>query len=129
MVRRHPIAVAFVFAFAAWAGLAMQVLAEEATLGGSVEAVGLHDGPLDMEASYAAERRGALPVTATFAARTASMMSAAPMRLEMALGDGDDVTVSVPGYPQVVYRFLRNGGDVTVSVRRVPGIGPLAAGL
>ena len=61
MVRRHPIAVAFVFAFAAWAGLAMQVLAEEATLGGSFEAVGLHDGPLDMEASYAAERRGSRP--------------------------------------------------------------------
>ena len=129
MVRRHPIAFAFVFAFAAWAGLAMQVLAEEVTLHGSVEAASLHDGPLDMEASYEAERRGALPVTATFAARTASMMSAAPMRLQMALGDGDDLAVAVPGYPQVLYRFLRNGADVTVSVRPVPGIGPLAAGL
>ena len=48
------------------------------------------------------------------------------MRVVMALGDGDDVAFSMPGYPQVLYRFLRTGGDVTVSVRRLRRRGPLS---
>jgi hypothetical protein len=41
------------------------------------------------------------------------------MRIVMALGDGDDVAFAMPGHPQALYRFVRTGESVTVSVRPV----------
>jgi hypothetical protein len=97
-------------------------LAEEATVTRAVEAASLHEGPLDMVAYYAETPGGALEVTATFAPRDAA--AAAPMRIVMALGDGDDVAFAMPGFPRALYRFSRSGEAVTVSVGEVvePGL-------
>ena len=87
--------------FAAAALIASPVFAEEATLGRPIDAASLHDGPLDLVAYYVAAG-DALEVTATFAAREDA---GEPMRVVMALGDGEDVTFAMPGYPQALYRF------------------------
>jgi hypothetical protein len=92
-------------------------LAEEATMRRAIEAASLHEGPLDMVAYYVTAPGGELEVTATFAPREAP--GAAPMRIVMVLGDGDDVAFAMPGYPRALYRFVRAGGAVTVSVRQI----------
>jgi hypothetical protein len=108
------------FALALAAGLlAAPALAEQSSMSRPIEAASLHDGPLDMVGYYEPVSGGALEVTATFAPREVTMMSAAPMRIVMALGDGDDVAFSIPGYPQALYRFARSGATVAVSVRSV----------
>lgn len=125
MVRRHPVAFAFVVAFAAWGGLACGALAEEVRLDG-VAAGSLHEGPLEMVASTGPIDGEEMPVSASFAPRQAT---AVPMRVRMAMGEGDDVAFSMPGYPQVIYRFRRSGSELTVSVRPT-GVAPaVAAGL
>jgi hypothetical protein len=96
------------------AGVAM---AETASMTRDIEGVGLHDGPHDMVAYYRAVDGGALEVTATFLARDADGFE--PQRIVMALGDGDDVSFAMPGYPQALYRFARVGSRVIVSVRPV----------
>jgi putative glutamine amidotransferase len=88
------------------------------TMRRSIEAASLHEGPLDMVAYYEPAPSGALEVTATFASRVVRVMSAGPMRVLMALGDCDDVAFAMPGYPDALYRFVRAGDAVTVSVRR-----------
>ena len=85
------------------------------TMRAPIEAASLHDGPLDMVAYYVPAEGGTLEVTATFAEHEATP----PMRIVMALGDGDDVAFAMPGYPQALYRFTRAGEAVTVSVRAV----------
>jgi hypothetical protein len=104
-------------AAAAVAALAGPALAEEMTMSRAIEAASLHEGPLDMVAYYEPARDGALEVTATFAPREAE---AASMRVVMALRNGDDVAFGLPGYPQVLYRFVRTGQDVTVSAEVRP---------
>ena len=111
MLRLAP---AFVAAF-----VAGPALADQMTMTRAIQAASLHDGPLDMVAYYEPAPGGALEVTATFAPRKVTMMAAAPMRIVMALGEGDDVAFAMPGYPQALYRFVRSGEDVTVSVRPV----------
>ena len=51
------------------------------------------------------------------------------MRVLMAMAEGDDVAFSMPGYPQVIYRFRRTGAEVTISVRPTGGAETVAAGL
>ena len=52
------------------------------------------------------------------------------MRIVMALGDGDDVAFAMPTYPEALYRFVRAGASVTVSVRAVrPAAAPVVSGL
>jgi hypothetical protein len=104
-------------AAAVLAVLAGPGLAEEMTMSRTIEAASLHGGPLDMVAYYIPAAGGALEVTATFAARDAGATE--PMRIVMALGDGDDVAFSMPGYPEALYRFVRAGAAVTASVREV----------
>jgi hypothetical protein len=108
-------------ALAAAAVLAVPALADTMTMTRPIEAASLHDGPLDMVAYYVPVDGGALEVTATFAEHEPQPVPepAEPMRIVMALGDGDDVAFSMPGYPQALYRFLRAGDAVTVSVRKV----------
>jgi hypothetical protein len=96
-------------------------LAEETTVHQAIEAASLHEGPLDMVAYYVPVAGGALEVTATFATRE---VRAEPMRIVMALGDGDDVAFAMPGHPQSLYRFVRAGDSITVSVRPVPSAVP-----
>jgi hypothetical protein len=97
--------------------MAGPALADQMTMGQSIESASLHEGALDMVAYYVPAPDGAFEVTATFAPRTAMMMSAAPARLVMVLADGDDVAFSMPGYPETRYRFTRAGDGVTVSAR------------
>ena len=96
------------------AGVAM---ADTATMTRDIEGVSLHDGPHDMVAYYRAVDDGALEVTATFLAHDAAAFE--PQRIVMALGDGDDVSFAMPGYPHALYRFERAGSRVVVSVRPV----------
>jgi hypothetical protein len=108
--------------------LAGPALAEQMTMDRAIEAASLHEGPLDMVAYYRPVPGGVLEVTATFAPRTVTMMSAAPMRIVMVLADGDDVAFAMPGYPQARYRFARDGEAITVSVRPVADAGREIAG-
>jgi hypothetical protein len=96
--------------------LAGPTLAEQTTMSRAIEAASLHEGPLDMVAYYQPAPGGVLEVTATFASRDAR---AEPKRIVMGLGEGDDVAFAMPGYPQALYRFVRAGESVTVSVRPV----------
>lgn len=103
--------------------LALAVLAgpgraEETTVAQAIEAASLHEGPLDMVAYYLPVDGGSLEVTATFAPHGPSAFE--PMRIVMALGDGDDVSFAMPGYTEALYRFRRDGSAVTISVREVP---------
>ena len=107
--------------------LAGPALAEQTTVHRAIEAASLHEGPLDMVAYYVPAAGGALEVVATFAPREAP--AARPMRIVMALGDGDDVAFAMPGYPEALYRFARAGEAVTVSVRQVRSTLPTPAGL
>jgi hypothetical protein len=100
----------------ALAVLAGPGLAEEMTMIRAIEAASLHEGPLDMVAYYEPAASGAFEVTATFAPHEPSAYD--PMRIVMLLGDGDDVAFAMPGYPEALYRFIRAGAAVTVSVRR-----------
>jgi len=98
--------------------LAGPALAEEMTMHEPIEAASLHEGPLDMVAYYVPVSSGALEVTATFAPHEPSAFN--PMRIVMALGDGDAVSFAMPGHLEALYSFVRAGTAVTVSVREVP---------
>lgn len=98
--------------------LAMAADAEEAVMRRAIEAGSLHEGPLDMVAYWQADAAGALVVTATFAERDAP--EAQPMRVVMALGEGDAVAFAMPGFPEALYRFSRTGEIVAVSVGEAP---------
>jgi hypothetical protein len=119
-----------VLAAMAAAALAAPVGAEETTMTRPIEAGSLHAGPLDMVAYWVAEGDGAgYRVTATFAPRL-DRPARPPMRVVLALAEGDDVAFAMPGYPEALYRFRRSGGAVTVSVRPVAlGSAGTAAGL
>ncbi len=116
-------------AVAALIALATPSLAEEMTMTEAAAAASLHEGPLDVLAYREPGADGAVEVTASFAPRVVTMMSAAPTQRLLALRDGEDQRVSVPGYPQVLYRFLRHGPAVTISARRVAGPALVASGL
>lgn len=118
MFRRRPILTAFIVAGVAWAGLALGALAEEGAMHRPIEAASLHEGPLDMVAYFQPGEGDALVVTAAFAERDAAEHR--PMRVVMALADGDDVSFAMPGFQEALYRFHRAGGAVMVSVRQVP---------
>ena len=115
-------------AAAAAALLAGPGLAGEMTMSRAVEAASLHEGSLDMVAYYVPAPGGALEVTATFAPLD-GQVAADPMRIVMALVDGDDVAFAMPGHPDSLYRFVRTGDAVTVSVRQPSAAAEVAAGL
>jgi hypothetical protein len=113
----------FAFAALAAAALAAPAGAEQMTMTRAIEAASLHEGPLDMVAYWVAAGDDTFEVTATFAPRAAEATPAAPMRIVMALAEGDDVAFAMPGYPQALYRFVRAGDAVTVSVRPGAAVG------
>jgi hypothetical protein len=102
--------------------------AGETTMTRAIEAASLHEGSLDMVAYYVPAAGGALEVTATFAP-VDGQAAADPMRVVMALVDGDDVAFAMPGHPSSLYRFVRTGDAVTVSVRQVRPVENVAASL
>ena len=91
--------------------LATPALAEDVTVERPVEAGSLHAGRLDMVAYYVPVEGDRLEVTATFAPKGGGD----PLRVVMALADGDKVAFSMPGYQDSLYAFSRSGGTVTVS--------------
>jgi hypothetical protein len=105
----------FTAALLASAALALPALADEMTVDRPIAAASLHDGPLDMVAYYMPAEND-LKVTATFVGREDG---ARPMRAVMLLADGDDVSFAMPGHLDALYRFVRNGPALAVSVRRV----------
>ena len=96
MLLRRPILTAFAVACLAWAGLACGAFAEESVMHRPIEAASLHQGPLDMVAYFQSGDADALVVTSTFLERDAA--AAPPMRIVMALADGDDVAFAMPGF-------------------------------
>ena len=86
--------------------------AEEARMTRPIEAGSLHEGPLDMVA-YWTPRGDAYELVATFAPKAGG----APLRIVMALAEGDRAAFALPGHPQSLYGFARRGGVVEASVR------------
>lgn len=93
--------------------IAAPVLAEEVTMTRAIEAGSLHEGRLDMVAYYLPTADGKLEVTATFAAHEAM---AGPMRIVMAMRDGDTVAFAMPGYRDAQYSFSRAGAEINIAV-------------
>jgi len=89
------------------------VQAEEVTVSRALAAGSLHEGALDMVAYWTEAPDGALEVTATFRNRATSD---APMRIVMAMQDGDALAFSMPGYERSLYRFARTGTEILISV-------------
>ena len=98
------------------AALAAPVAAEEDQISQAISAGSLHDGPLDMVAYYTELPGGAFEVVATFAEPDGS----APMRVMMAMADGDALRFGLPGHRGALYGFSRAGNVLTVSVDPVP---------
>lgn len=92
--------------------LATSASADSARMSAPIQAGSLHDGPLDMVAYWVPQDDG-YEVTATFIGR---MPGEQPMRIVMLLGDGDDVSFSMPGYRSALYTFARSDDAVDVSV-------------
>ena len=86
--------------------------AEEARMTRPIEAGSLHEGPLDMVA-YWTPRGDAYELVATFAPKAGG----APLRVVMALAEGDRTAFALPGHPGALYGFARRGGVVEASVR------------
>lgn len=94
------------------AAAAAPALAGEASVSRPATAASLHDGRLDMVAYYTEAEAGAYEVVATFADRTGGQ----PMRIVMALTDGDAVRFAMPGHKDALYGFARDGETLKVSV-------------
>jgi hypothetical protein len=91
--------------------LATPAFAEEAAIGRPIEGGSLHEGHLDMVVYYVPVDGDLLEVTATFAPKGGGD----PLRVVMALADGDSVAFSMPGYQDSLYAFSRSGEEVTVA--------------
>ena len=115
------------------ASLAFPAAADSVTLDRPGAAGSLHDGALDMVAYYLPAPDGRFELTATFAPKVGedapAVADAAPVRMVMALADGDAVSFGVPGHPRILYGFARSGDRVMLSVGPVaPSVRPAPAG-
>ena len=97
--------------------LAGQASAEEAVMSHAIQAGSLHEGPLDMVSYWVPMADGAFEVTATFLSREDG---AEPMRVVMALQDGDGTSFAMPGYMSALYSFKRVQEQVRSSVEILP---------
>lgn len=100
-----------------WTFFTAQTSAEEAVMSSPIQAGSLHEGPLDMVSYWIPLADGAFEVTATFISRE---FDAEPMRVVMALKDGDSATFAMPGYQSALYSFEREQEQVKSSVRILP---------
>ena len=87
--------------------------AEEITISSALPVGSLHEGPLDMVASWKEVPGGALELTATFSDRA---MKDEPMRIVMPMQDGDALAFGMPGYEGTLYSFARSGHEISISV-------------
>lgn len=109
-ITRFPLALAL---------LAAPAFAGNVALDHAIQAGSLHEGGVDMVAYYTDATDGALEVTATFAARTSD---ATPMRVVMALNDGDATRFGLPDHRGTSYAFARHGETVVISVSQDPKV-------
>ncbi len=93
--------------------LALPVYAEEAVVSHPIQAASIHEGPLDMVAYFQPINDDTYEVTATFAPHDAA---GAPMRIVMAMRDGDAANFAMPGYREASYTFARKGDQLSVNV-------------
>jgi hypothetical protein len=100
--------------------LATPALAEDVTVGRSIEGGVLHQGRLDMVVYHVPVDGDLLEVTATFAPKGGGDAQ----RVVMALADGDSVAFAMPGYQDTLYTFSRTGETVTVSSGTGAGLQP-----
>ncbi len=101
-------------AAASLAALTLPATAEEVATSRPLAAASLHEGPLDMVAYFIEGEGDVYEVTATFAPRAAPY--AEPMRVVMALRDGDKARFAMPGFRGATYAFARAGDRVTYGV-------------
>ena len=94
-----------------------QASAEEAVMSHPIQAGSLHEGPLDVVSYWVPLTDGAFEVTGTFLSRETG---AAPMRVVMALQDGDRTSFAMPGYMSALYSFERIQDEVKSSVDILP---------
>jgi hypothetical protein len=95
---------------------AVPALAGEVRVSRPIEAVSLHEGALDMVAYFTELEDGAYEVVATFAEKSGTN----PMRVTLAVDDGDNVHFAVPGHKGSLYGFTRESDVLNVSVEDVP---------
>ncbi len=105
--------VALVFGLLTVPALIQPASAEEVGANQPLAAASLHEGPLDMVAYFVEGAGDAYEVTATFAPRAAY---AEPMRVVMALRDGDSTRFALPGFRGTNYEIAREGDKVTYGV-------------
>ena len=83
----------------------------------------LHSNKIAMSAYFLEASAGAFEVVVTYVDDASNDR---PQRIVMALSDGDNVQFGLPGHPETLYAFSRNGRVVTISeqsVRRIPANG------
>ena len=97
--------------------LAAQASAEEAVMSHPIQAGSLHEGPLDVVSYWVPLDDGSFEVTGTFLSRETG---AEPMRVVMALKDGDRTSFAMPGYMSALYSFERMQDVVRSSVEILP---------
>ncbi|RCW82115.1 hypothetical protein [Paracoccus lutimaris] len=71
----------------------------------------LNSDQADMSVYYTQGKDKTLEVVATYVSDSAPQ----PLQMFMALSDGDKVQFGLPGHPETLYRFARNGNVVTVT--------------
>jgi hypothetical protein len=96
---------------------AAQASAEQGVMSRPIQAASLHEGQLDMVSYWVPLADGAFEVTATFIARDPGTE---PMRIMMALADGEGTTFAMPGHRSALYSFARRQDVVEVSVEVRP---------
>ncbi len=85
--------------------------AETISLKVPMQAASLHEGGVDMVV-YFLEHVDHFVVVATY---SDSKVSYDPVRMKMALTDGDAVNFALPGLPQLAYGFSRTDDQVQVT--------------
>ncbi len=90
--------------------------ADETLLTAPGQTATLTGGAVEMMATYRPTDWDTFEVTAIFAA---SGWTNEPMRVRMAMQDGDRVAFSIPGYPDQLFRFSRGGAALAASVEEI----------
>ncbi|TRW99360.1 hypothetical protein FNJ84_01415 [Paracoccus sp. M683] len=88
------------------------VLADSVTLTAPNSGATLQGEAVDMSVYFTDGADGAYEVVATYVSDAAP---GEPQHLIMALGEGDDVSFSLPGHAGTLYNFQRDGGILTVT--------------
>lgn len=99
--------------FAVACCVALPAVADSIRLEKAEQAASLHQAGVDMVVYYI-DMDEHFDVVATFNDGTKSYL---PARLRMSMNEGDGVTFTVPGRPEISFRFERSGNVVEVRNR------------